>query len=168
MSRRPLPPLPRALLGVACLALSAAGRAAAPMPLDDEQLAGVRGADGISLNVHLELNSGLLTGGTTENRIVLGFDNGGVKTYAVLQNLAGIADFYNVNVSMRERVPGDSTTDYFDIKLPDVISFQQFGVHAIAATTSPDAPVTTANGYGSLLLNGTMNVQGHFYLWPKP
>jgi hypothetical protein len=134
--------------------------------LDDDALREVSGA-GVAVAVHLELNSAVLTDPSIDNRITIGFDNNGTKTYAVLQNFAGVADFFTITLNMRQRAPGDPGSDYFDIGLPQYVAFTQFGVRALAVITDPAAPITTANSYGSLLINGTMNMTGHFYLWPK-
>ena len=68
---------------------------------------------------------------------------------------------------MRQRTAGDPGSDYFDITLPSHVAFTQFGVRAIAVTTAPDAAITTANSYGSIILDGQMTMTGHLYLWPK-
>jgi hypothetical protein len=170
MTPRPaLPPARarvRALATALALALAAGTAAADPQPMDDEALSEVHGA-GVAVAVHLELNSQLLNGVPTDSRITLGFNNNGTTTYAVLQNLAGIADIYTITLNMRQRTAGDAGSDYFDISLPQFVGFKDFGVRALAVTTDPNAPITTANSYGSVLLNGVMNMQGHFYLWPR-
>lgn len=165
MLARHLPSLPARLLAGACL-LAASAAHADPKPLDDDALSAVRGA-GVDIAVHLVLDQPLLDGATTDARITLGFNNGGTTTYAVLQNLAGIADFYSFTINMRQRTAGDPGSDYFDITLPTTVAFKQFGVRAIAVTTAPDAPITTANSYGSIILDGQMTMTGHLYLWPK-
>ena len=94
LAPRPLlsPARARRLLVAAACAMAAAGAHADPKPLDDDALSAVRGA-GVDIAVHLVLDQPLLDGTPTDARITLGFDNGGRTTYAVLQNLAGIADF---------------------------------------------------------------------------
>lgn len=164
---RSLPPLILRAATAAVLLACALDASAGVVAMDDDALRGVHGGD-VSIAAHLELNSALLNGATdVDSRIVLGFDNTGGKTYAVLQNLAGIADFYSINIGLRQRSAGDPGSDYFDITLPALIGFTQFGVRALAVTTDPNAAITPANSYGSLILNGSMNMQGHFYMWPK-
>lgn len=159
---RLLPLLSACLLGVA-----AAGAQADSAPMTDDDLAGVSGA-GVDVLVHLSLNAGVLAGQDIDSRIVMGFNNNGSSSYAVLQNLAGIVNLIAITINMRTRSAAEGGGDYFDITLPQAIEFQQFGVRAIAATSAPDAPITTANSYGSLILNGALTGTGHFYLWPKP
>jgi hypothetical protein len=154
------------LLALAAAAALPALACAEPLPMDDDALREVTGA-GVGIAVHLELNSSVLTGANVDNRITLGFDNNGLKTYAVLQNFAGIVDFYTITLNMRQRTAGDPGSDYFDIQLPLFVGFKEFGVRNLAVTTDPNAPITPANSYGSVLINGAMNMQGHFYLWPR-
>jgi hypothetical protein len=137
--------------------------AAAPVALDDSELAAVAGRDGIGVAVHLELNSLLLAGGATDSRLVAGFQVGGSTTYAVVHNLGGVMDLVALTLNVRQRSDGGS--DYIDIGLPGFVGFRQFGFRALAAQTDPLAPVAPAANLGQLLLNGTASMTGHVVLW---
>lgn len=167
MTTRSTAPASRRARAAALALLAASGVArGAPVPLDDAALGRVTG-EGVAIGVHLVLDQALLNGATTDSRITLGFVNNGTSSYAVLQNLAGVADFYSFTFDMNQRTAGDPGSDYFDIHLPETVAFDRFGIRAIAATPAPDTPITTANSYGSVILNGQMAMTGHLYLWPK-
>lgn len=138
---------------------------AQPVPLSDEELSAVQGRDGIGLAVHLELNSALLQGQLTDSRLMAGFNVNGQTTYAVVQNLAGVMDLIAVTLDVHQR--SDGGPDYVDIGLPAFVGFKQFGFRALAAQTDPTAPITSANSYGQVLLNGTGTMTGHVYLWAQ-
>src|SRR3954465_1661863 len=149
----------------ATIALCAAASAkAAPVALNDEEMSKVTGQDGVSLAVHLELNSALLNGTPTDSRLTAGFNVDGVRTYAVVQNLAGVMDLIAVTLSIRSRPDG---SDYVDIGLPQFVGFKQFGFRALAAQTDPAAPIPASASYGQILLNGTGTMTGHIYLWAQ-
>lgn len=152
-------------LATALIALAATQAQAAPVALDDDELSKVSGQDGVSLGVHLELNSALLNGAPTDSRITAGFSVDGTKTYAVIQNLAGVMDLIAVTLAIRQRPDGGG--DYVDIGLPGFVGFKQFGFRALAAQTDPTAPITPAQSYGQILLNGTGSMTGHIYLWAQ-
>lgn len=147
-----------------CACLRAIG---APVELSDEELSTVEGQDGIGLNVHLELNSSVLTGATDVSRVVAGFNVNGTKTYAVLQDLGGVADLFGISLDVRARPDAPGQT-YIDVGLPVFLNFRQFGFRALAATTDATAPITPANSYGQILLNGQATVTGHLYIWAAP
>jgi len=149
------------LLALLCLPLALR---AAPVPLSDDELAAVDGRDGVGLAVHLELNSQLLQGTSSGARLSAGFNVNGTTTYAVVQDLAGVADLIAVTLNVRKRADGG---DYLDIGLPGFVGFKQFGFRALNAQTDPLAIVPNGGGYGSLLLNGTSAMTGHVYLWAQ-
>jgi len=153
-----------AAFALLCACLRATG---APVELSDDELSTVEGQDGVSLVVHLELNSSLLEGAGDVSRLVAGFNVNGVKTYAVMKDLGGVADLFGINLDVRARpdLPGGS---YVDIGLPVWVGFHDFGFRALAATTDPNAPITPANSYGQVLLNGSASVTGHVYIWAAP
>jgi hypothetical protein len=151
------------LLG--CIALSGASALAAPAPLSDDELADVEGRDGVSLAVHLELNSALLDGAAIDSRLLAGFGVDGTTTYAIVHNLAGVMDLVALTFDVRSRPDGGG--DVLDIGLPSFVGFRQFGFRALAASTDPNVPVTPANSYGSLLLHGTASMTGHVVLWAQ-
>ena len=148
-----------------CLALCLAARvAAAPVALNDDELSAISGRDGLGLAVHLELNSALLNGGTSDSRLTAGFNVDGTTTYAVIHNLAGVMDLIAVTLNVRSRPDGG---DYIDIGLPQFVGFKQFGFRALAAQTDPFAAIAPSASYGQLLLNGTGSMTGHVFLWAQ-
>ncbi len=153
-------------LTAAFITLTAATQVhAAPVALNDDEMSKVSGQDGVSLGVHLELNSALLNGTPTDSRITAGFNVDGTKTYAVIQNLAGVMDLIAVTLAIRQRPDGGG--DYVDIGLPGFVGFKQFGFRALAAQTDPTAPIAPSASYGQILLNGTGSMTGHIYLWAQ-
>jgi hypothetical protein len=154
-------------LAALLLGLAALRCAAAPVALDDAQLASVDGRDGVVLAVHLELDSALLNGGVgSGTSLVAGFQVNGVTTYAVVSGLGGIVDLFSITLDVRNRTDGGAGS-YLDIGLPGFVGFTQFGFRALAAQTDPQAPITAANSYGQVLLNGTATMTGHVYLWAQ-
>jgi hypothetical protein len=138
---------------------------ATPVALDDDELGEVTGQNGVSIGVHLELNSQLLTGAAIDSRLVAGFQVNGVTTYAVMQNLAGVVDMYFLTLDVRQR-PGGG--DYIDLGLPSFVGMNQFGFRALAVQSSPTAPITQNANYGQVILNGTATMTGHVYIWAAP
>ena len=128
---------------------------AAPVALSDDELSSVSGRDGISLAVHLELDSTLTAG----------FKVGGVTTYAVAQGLGGTLDLFTITLSVHSR-PGGA--DYIDIGLPGFVGANQFGIKALGVQADPNAPVLQSASYGQLMLNGTASMTGHVLLWGAP
>ncbi len=161
---RDLRPTARAMssrLAVACLIALAAGSACAEkVPMSDEQLGTVAG-QGVAIFVHLELNSGLLTGQAIDSRISAGFTVGGVTTYAIAQNFGGVLDLYAITLDPTARTGGD----YLAIGMPAYVHAAEFGVRAIGVQTDANAPIT--NSLGSLLLNGTASMTGQLNVWAK-
>jgi hypothetical protein len=139
------------LLPLCALALAAH---AGPVALADDELASVSGGDGISLALHLQLDTTL----------TVGFRVDGTTTYAVLQGLGGTFDAYGLTLDVRQR-PGGS--DYLDIGLPQVVNFKAFGFAALGAQTDPQAPVPPSTSYGAIQLNGTAAMTGHLVLWAQ-
>ncbi|HJV97323.1 MAG TPA: hypothetical protein VJ608_14860, partial [Albitalea sp.] len=145
----------RALCCLVALACISAIASAAPVALSDDELAGVSGRDGVTLAVHLELDTTLTAG----------FMVGGTKTYAVVQGLGGVLDLFTITLDVRSRPDGG---DYIDIGLPGFIGAKQFGFKALGAQTDPSAPVAPSANYGALMLNGTGAMTGHVFLWGAP
>jgi hypothetical protein len=154
----------RQLLLAAALAC-AVHAAAEPVALSDDELSSVDGGDGVSIAVHLELNTPVLAGQPADSRLTAGFMVGGVKTYAVVQNLAGVMDLIAVTLDVR-RNP-DTGMDYLDIGLPHFVGFKQFGFRALSAQTDPLAPIPASASYGQILLHGTATMTGNVYLWAQ-
>jgi len=139
-------------LAFACtLALAAANACAEKVPLDDDQLRSVQ-ARGISIAVHLALNTG----------VAAGFTNNGVTTYAIVQNFGGLLDLFSISIDPLVKPDG---TAYLAIGMPGYLGAQDFGAHAIGVQTDASAPVTT--GLGSILLNGSANMTGQLNVWAK-
>jgi hypothetical protein len=147
---------------IACMLSLAAGSALADkVPLSDEQLGDVAGK-GVAILVHLELNSGLLTGQNIDSRLSAGFKVGDTTTYAIAQNFGGVLDLYAVTLDPSTKPDGSG---YLAIGMPFFVGAQQFGVRAIGVQTDLNAPI--ANSLGSVLLNGTATMTGSLNLWAK-
>ncbi|MED5620503.1 DUF6160 family protein [Ideonella sp. BN130291] len=141
------------LLALLCCTLRAV---AAPEALDDDALAEVHGQDGVSLFLHLELDTSLN----------LGFKVDGRTTFAVLQGVGGTADLFGLTLDIGRRPDGLGT--FIDVGLPAWVGFKDFGFRALGAQADPQTPITPATSYGQLLINGTANLTGHVYLWAAP
>lgn len=131
-------------------------------PMTDAELSKVEARDGFGFALHLELNSGLLSGETIDSRFAVGFNGPYGTTYAVVQNFGGIVDMLGLTLTARTRPDGG---DYLDFGLPTFVSFKDFGFRAMAAQTDPTGPITAS--YGQVLLNGSAQVQGHVLLWSR-
>jgi hypothetical protein len=154
-------PFRRAFALAAILMACAAGARAEKAPLSDEELSDVSGK-GVAILVHLELNSGLLSGQPIDSRISAGFAVDGVTTYAIAQNLGGILDMFAITLDPTTRTNGP---DYLAIGMPTYFAAREFGVRALAVQTDASAPVTAS--LGSLLLNGVASMTGQLNVWPK-
>jgi hypothetical protein len=151
----------RHLLTASVLALAASPALADKVPLSDEQLGEVSGK-GVAILVHLELNSGLLTGQNIDSRLSAGFDVGGVTTYAIAQNFGGVLDLFAVTLNPSTKPDGSG---YLAIGMPYFIGAQEFGVRAIGVQADVNAPI--ASSLGAILLNGTGTMTGQLNLWAK-
>jgi hypothetical protein len=151
----------RTAAAAAILAACAAGARAEKQALSDAELRDVSGK-GVAILVHLELNSGLLTGQTIDSRLSAGFTVNSVTTYAIAQNLGGILDMFAITLDPVARSNGP---DYLAIGMPTYFAAQEFGVRALAVQTDASAPVTSS--LGSLLLNGVASMTGQLNVWPK-
>jgi hypothetical protein len=152
--QRPLSsnPIMLSRLAFACtLALAAATAHAEKVPLDDEQLRAVHG-QGISIAVHLSLNTS----------VAAGFTNNGLTTYAIAQNFGGLLDLFSITIDPLVKPDG---TGYLAIGLPTYLGAQDFGVRAIGVQTDASVPVT--GGLGSLMLNGSAAMTGQLNVWAK-
>jgi len=149
------------ILLAALAALAAAPACADKVPLTDGELRDVAG-QGVAIAVHLELNSGLLSGRNIDSRLAAGFDVDGVTTYAIAQNFGGVLDLFAVTLNPSTRAGGG---DYLAIGLPYYLGAQEFGVRAFGIQGDVNAPIT--NSLGSLLLNGTATMTGQLNVWPK-
>jgi len=143
------------------LALAALPAFADKTALSDDQLSDVSG-EGIAILVHLELNSGLLTGQNIDSRLSAGFDVNGVTTYAIAQNFGGVLDLFAVTLDPSTKPDGSG---YLAIGMPYFVGAQKFGVRAIGVQTDLNAPISAS--LGSLLLNGTATMTGQLNVWAK-
>ena len=147
---------------IACsLALAAGCACAEKVPLTDDELSNVAGK-GVTILVHLELNSGLLTGQPIDSRISAGFAVNGTTTYAIAQNFGGLLNLFAITLDPSTKPDG---TGYLAIGLPAYLSAQDFGAHALGVQTDATVPLT--NSLGSLTLNGTAAMTGQLNLWAK-
>ncbi|MBV8123847.1 MAG: hypothetical protein JOY60_10740 [Burkholderiaceae bacterium] len=147
-------------LAAAWLAL-AASSAQAIETLSDEDLSSVHAQDGIGLSGHLQFN---VNAGAISN-LSLGFNVGGSTSYLVFQQFSGTLDFLGLQVQALSTPAGSAVSDVIAITLPTWVGFTNFGVGAIAAQTSPTAPITSS--LGQIQLNGSMYLTGQVLLWPK-
>ena len=135
---------------------------AATTALDDSEMAAVMGRDGIGFAVHVEMNSGLLTGELLNSRLVAGFNVDGFTTYALALNVGGIIDMFAMTLNLRTQPNG---SDYMDLGLPFYLGVNQFGFRAFSVQADPSGPIS--NNYGQMLLNGHAAMQGHLYFWAQ-
>ena len=149
-------------ISIACsLALSAGCACAEKVPLTDDELSNVAGK-GVTILVHLELNSGLLTGQPIDSRISAGFAVNGTTTYAIAQNFGGLLNLFAITLDPSTKPDG---TGYLAIGMPDYVSAKDFGVRAIGVQTDLSGPIN--NSLGSLMLNGSANMTGQLNIWAK-
>jgi len=142
-------------------ACSCALAAAAPQPLDDQELEQVTGRDGISFAAHISINDPSLVGAVTDSRLSLGFNGDGTNRYIVIKNLRGMVDMFAVSLSAKTR--SDGSGDYIAIGLPGYVRYTNFGFESLSVQTDPMAPVT--GNLGSMNINGTFSLQGEVRIW---
>ncbi|MDC8757348.1 hypothetical protein [Janthinobacterium fluminis] len=129
-------------------------------PLDDRELAEVRGGDGISFAAHIVLNDPALVGAVSDSRLSLGFKGDGPSNYLVIKNLRGVVDMFAVSVGVHQRGDGG---DYIALGLPGYIRYSNFGFESLSVQGDPLAPVT--GSLGSLNIHGAVSMQGQFRMW---
>jgi hypothetical protein len=157
--------LAQAVLCVGLLGI-AASVAAEPVPLDNADLAEVVGREGISLYLHLEVNSADTATPYSGARFTRSFNVNGITTYAAAQGLRGTLDLMGVtvDVSARPDQPGGS---YLDIGLPGLVAANQFGFRAFGVQTDPQAAVLPEQSMGGVLLHGVGTQTGRFLMWAQ-
>lgn len=154
----------------ACLCLELLGACAfavaEPVPLDNVALAEVVGREGISLYLHLEVNSADTATPYAGARFTRSFNVNGTTTYATAQGLRGTLDLLgiSVDVSARPDLPGSS---YLDIGLPGVVVANQFGFRAFGVQTDAQATVQPDQNLGGLILQGMGTQTGRFLVWAQ-
>ncbi|WP_075794922.1 hypothetical protein [Massilia putida] len=132
---------------------------AGPQPLADEELAQVRGADGISFAVRLQLNRPN-DGSIGDSRLTIGQTVDGRTTYTVLKNVGGLIQMVGLNISPQTAADG---TNYLALTLPAYTRFTDAGFESISVQADPRAPVTQS--LGQVTLNGDLQMQGQLRLW---
>jgi hypothetical protein len=139
---------------------------AEPVPLDNQDLAEVVGREGISLYLHLEVNTADTATPFSGARFTRSFNVNGTTTYASAQGLRGVLDLVGitVDVSARPDLPGAS---YVDIGLPGLVAANQFGFRAFGVQTDPQATVQPDQSLGGLLLHGVGTQTGRFLMWAQ-
>ena len=136
---------------------------AGPQPLADEELAQVRGADGVSFAVRLQLNrptNGAMSGTTGDSRLTIGQTVDGRTTYTVLKNIGGVIQMVGLNISPQTAADG---TNYLALTLPAWTKFTDTGFDSLSVQADPRGPVTQS--LGQVTLNGELQMQGQLRLW---
>jgi len=155
------------LLVLAGLALLAAMPARALTELDDETLSQSAARDGLSIIVHLDLNSSSTgttsTSSTVNSSLTWGVTVNGQTNYAVMLNPHGIIDLYAITIDTQARPGGGG--DVIVIGLPTYVSFQQFGFDALGIQSNPQAPIS--GDLGHVILDGQLSLQGQLRVWGK-
>lgn len=140
--------------------LAAAALAEPLRPLDDAELAGINGRDGVAVALHLTLNDPTVPGAVADSRLSIGFNVDGKDTYLVVKNLRGAIDLFAATVDIRKKPDG---SDYVAVGLPDHVKFTNFGFDSLSAQADPLGPVTES--LGRLNLDGTLSLKGELRLW---
>ena len=149
----------RARQALAILAILPAIAAAGPQPLPDSELAQVRGADGISFAVDLNLNR-QPDNTTGDSRLTIGQQVDGRMTYIVLRNIGGKVQMVGLNLGAQTAADG---TSYVALTLPGYTRFTDTGFDSISIQADPHGPVS--GNLGRVSLNGEMTMQGQLRLW---
>lgn len=142
------------------LGIVASAMAQAPVPLDDAELAGVSGGDGISIAVRVSINDPTLPNPVTDSRISMGFNVDGRDTYIVIRNPRGKIDMFGITLDVEKKPDG---ADYLAVGLPAYVKYTDWGFESLSAQSDPAAPVTES--LGRFNMNGTMHMQGQVRMW---
>lgn len=142
------------------LGIVASAMAQAPVPLDDAELAGVSGGDGISIAVRVSINDPTLPNPVTDSRISMGFNVDGRDTYIVIRNPRGKIDMFGITLDVEKKPDG---ADYLAVGLPAYVKYTDWGFESFSAQSDPSAPVTES--LGRFNMNGTMHMQGQVRMW---
>jgi hypothetical protein len=149
----------RACLLALAMLLPAAAMAGGPKPLPDKELAEVRGADGISFAVDLNLNR-QPDNTTGDSRLMIGQKVDGRTTYIVVRNIGGMVQMVGLNISPQTAADG---TSYVALTLPGYTRFLDAGFDSISVQADPHGAVS--GNLGKVSLNGEMMMQGQLRLW---
>ncbi|MFC5550788.1 hypothetical protein [Massilia aerilata] len=136
-----------------------AALAAGPKPLPDSELAAVRGADGISFAVDLNLNR-QPDNTLGDSRLIIGQKVDERTTYIVLRNIGGRIQMVGLNISPQTAADG---TNYVALTLPGYTRFTDTGFDSISVQADPHGAVS--GNLGRISLNGEMMMQGQLRLW---
>jgi hypothetical protein len=132
---------------------------AGPQPLADDELAQVRGADGISFAVRLQLNRPA-DGTAGDSRLMIGQTVDGRTTYTVFKNIGGLIQMVGLNIGAHTAADG---TNYLALTLPAYTRFTDAGFESLGVQADPRGPVTQS--LGQVTLNGELQMQGQLRLW---
>jgi hypothetical protein len=148
----------KTLAALAMLVLCGAA-VAGPKPLPDSELAQVRGADGISFAVDLNLNR-QPDNSLGDSRLIIGQKVDERMTYIVVRNIGGRIQMLGLNISPQTAADG---TNYVALTLPGYTRFTDTGFDSISVQADPHAAVS--GNLGKISLNGEMTMQGQLRLW---
>jgi hypothetical protein len=146
------------IAGFGLLLLTGAA-AAGPQPLPDSELAQVRGADGISFAVNLNLNR-QPDAATADSRLTIAQTVDGRTTYMVVRNIGGVIQMVGLNISAQTAADG---TSYVALTMPAYARFTDTGFDSISVQADPRGGVS--GNLGRVSLNGEMTMQGQLRLW---
>jgi hypothetical protein len=132
---------------------------AGPQPLPDSELAQVRGADGISFAVDLNLNR-QPNNPAGDSRLMIGQKVDGRTTYIVLRNIGGAIQMVGLNLSPQTVADG---TNYVALTLPGYVRFTDTGFDSLSVQADPQGAVS--GNLGKISLNGEMTMQGQLRMW---
>ncbi len=152
----------------ACLVLGMGGASAVagPAVLSNDDLAEVVGQEGISMVLHLQVNTSDAGSQALGASFTHSFNVNGTTTYATAQGLKGVIDLVGLTIDVAPR-PDLAGGSYIDIGLPGVVAVNQFGFRSFGVQTDAQAAVQPDQNFGSVLLNGVGTQTGHLYLWAK-
>lgn len=134
--------------------------------LSDEALSEVSGADGVTIDLHLEWNANALTAVDLSkmSSISIGFYDAGSDqhTYLAFQGFGGVFDMWGLKIDAEAGPVG--VGDVVNVTMPALVAFKDFGVRSVYATT--DLNAEPKSSYGKWILNGAATVTGNVYVWP--
>jgi hypothetical protein len=133
---------------------------AAPTRLDDAELEAVRGGDGVSFALRLELNKMEAGAAPGDSRLWIAQAVDGRTTYTVLKNISGTIQMFALNISAQNAPDG---TAYIAFTLPSYVRFTDVGFDSLSVQADPRAPVT--DSLGRFTLNGALSMQGQLRMW---
>ena len=151
----------RARLLACCLWCACSAPALAePTRLDDAALAEVRGGDGVSFALNLELNKVIAGAAPDDSRLWVAQEVEGRTTYTVLKNVRGRIQMFALNISAQNAADG---TSYIAFALPTYVRFTDVGFESLSVQADPRAAVT--DSLGKFTLNGALSMQGQLRMW---